>query len=118
MPEESRRIATERLKWSLSYQKKHGIVSGAARELPAGMADRVAGHLQARLPDPPDVRLRADRPAADEGGRIYVLEANPNPQLARGEDFAESAGRAGIDYGALLQRILNLGLRFAPSAAG
>jgi D-alanine-D-alanine ligase len=34
MPEESRPIATERLKWSLTYQKKHAIVSGPARELP------------------------------------------------------------------------------------
>ncbi len=118
MPEESRRIATERLKWSLSYQKKHGIVSGEAKDLPPGMAERVQAICKrayrillmsgyARI----DLRL-------EEGGRIYVLEANPNPQLARGEDFAESASRAGIDYGALLQRILSLGLRFAPSAAG
>jgi len=41
-----------------------------------------------------------------------VLEANPNPQLAYGEDFAESAERAGLDYDALLQQILNLGLRW------
>jgi hypothetical protein len=27
----------------------------------------------------------------DEQGRAYVLEANPNPNLAYGEDFAESA---------------------------
>jgi D-alanine-D-alanine ligase len=118
MPEESRRIATERLKWSLSYQKKHGIVSGEAKDLPAGMAERVQATCKrayrillmsgyARI----DLRL-------DEAGRIYVLEANPNPQLARGEDFADSAHRAGLDYGALLQRILRLGLRFEPSAAG
>ena len=53
-----------------------------------------------------------------EAGEIYVLEANPNPQLARGEDFAESAKRVGIDYGALLQRIVSLGLRFEPGSAG
>ena len=45
---------------------------------------------------------------------MYVLEANPNPQLAYGEDFAESAERAGIDYPDLLQRIVNLGLRWRP----
>src|SRR6476620_10395411 len=33
MPEGSRRIATDRVKWSVKYQKKYGIDSGAAREL-------------------------------------------------------------------------------------
>jgi len=39
-----------------------------------------------------------------------VLEANPNPQLANGEDFADSAARAGMSYGDLLQAIINLAL--------
>ena len=51
----------------------------------------------------------------DAEGRLYVLEANPNPQLARGEDFADAAAAAGIEYGALLQRILQLGLQWEPN---
>ena len=43
LPEEARRIATERLKWSLSYQKKHGIASGAAKDLPSPSCGRSAG---------------------------------------------------------------------------
>jgi len=42
-------------------------------------------------------------------GEVYVLEANPNPQLAYGEDFAESAERAGLHYAELLERIVRLG---------
>jgi D-alanine-D-alanine ligase len=49
---------------------------------------------------------------------VYVLEANPNPQLAYGEDFAESAERGGIDYGELLQRIVNYGLRWRADRLG
>jgi D-alanine-D-alanine ligase len=49
------------------------------------------------------------------GGDIYVLEANPNPDVARGEDFADSAKAAGIQYGPLLQRIVNLGLSWSPA---
>ena len=30
-----------------------------------------------------------------EDGKLFVIEANPNPQLAQGEDFAESARHAG-----------------------
>ena len=44
-----------------------------------------------------------------EEGRVYVLEANPNPNLEFGEDLAESAHTAGVSYETLLQRILSLG---------
>jgi D-alanine-D-alanine ligase len=52
------------------------------------------------------------RLAAD--GRIFVIEANPNPQLAQGEDFAESAKRAKVSYAELLERIMALGLQWQP----
>ncbi len=54
----------------------------------------------------------------DANGKFYLLEANANPQLAFGEDFAESAERAGLKYEELLQRILNVGLRWHPERAG
>ena len=118
MPEEHRKIATERLKWSLTYQKKHGIVSGEAKDLPDGIAARLQVICKrvyrslmqtgyARI----DLRL-------SEAGQLYVMEANPNPQLARDEDFAQAARAAGLEYGALLQRILSLGLRFEPTRVG
>ncbi len=49
-----------------------------------------------------------------EDGRLYVLEANPNPQIARGEDFADSAAKAGVRYEQLLQKLLALGLSYDP----
>ncbi len=54
----------------------------------------------------------------DTDGRVYVLEANPNPQLAYGEDFAESAEHAGVTYEQLLQRIINTGLAWRPERQG
>jgi len=54
----------------------------------------------------------------DIEGRFFVLEANANPQLAFGEDFAESAERTGLRYDELLQRILNVGLKWRPEQAG
>jgi D-alanine-D-alanine ligase len=118
MPEDARKIATERLKWSLTYQKKHGIVSGPARELPEGLARRIQEVCKrvyqilylsgyARI----DLRLA-------ESGEIFVIEANPNPQIARGEDFADAAAAAGLEYGPLLQQIVNLGLAWEPSQGG
>ncbi|MGH9766372.1 MAG: hypothetical protein ACREAB_02975 [Blastocatellia bacterium] len=49
-----------------------------------------------------------------ENGRIYVLEVNPNPQIARQEDFADSAEHCGVRYKALLQKIMTLGMRYDP----
>ena len=44
-------------------------------------------------------------------GTFYFLEANPNPELANYEELAESAKQVGLSYEALIQRILNMGLR-------
>ena len=54
----------------------------------------------------------------DESGKPYVIEANPNPQLGYGEDFAESAERAGVSYQQLIQGILLTGLQWRPGRRG
>ena len=40
-------------------------------------------------------------------GEAIVIEANPNPSLAREDDFAQSAATAGTDYDTLIQKILD-----------
>src|SRR5436305_5091812 len=47
MPEGSKRIATDRVKWSVRYQKKYGIDSGPARDLADGQAEKIQ-HLRNR----------------------------------------------------------------------
>jgi D-alanine-D-alanine ligase len=118
MPEDQRKIATERLKWSLSYQRKRGIVSAEAQDLPEGALAQIHGICKrvyrnlmlsgyARI----DLRL------SDTQG-VYVMEANPNPELAKSEDFAQSAKAAGLEYAELLQRIVTLGLGWEPTLLG
>ena len=118
MPEGAHRIATERVKWSTAYQQKHGIRCGKARLQRAGMeeymqflAKRVFHLLQMNGYGRIDIRL-------DEDGQPWVLEANANPQLAYGEDFAESAHHDGVPYEALLRQILNVGLQWKADRAG
>src|SRR3989441_9881239 len=41
MPEGARHIATDRVKWSVKYQKKYGIDSGPATDLPEGKAEGI-----------------------------------------------------------------------------
>jgi D-alanine-D-alanine ligase len=113
MPSDSVPIATRRVKWDQRYQKRHGIRTGHATDLgdTTRRIERICKRLYrilglngyARI----DLRLTPD-------GRIFVLEANPNPNIAYGEDFAESAHKAGVTYAPLLQRIVNLGLRYTP----
>jgi len=117
MPDRARRIASERVKWNEAYREKHGITTGPA-DLPAHLIQQVQ-HLCKRVFRTLDLSgyARIDL-RLDAEGRIHVLEANPNPQLAHGEDFAEAAEHAGITYESLLQRILGLGLRWRPGLAG
>ena len=47
-----------------------------------------------------------------DDGQAYLLEANPNPQIMYGEDFAESAEHDGVSYAKLLEKIINLGRKY------
>ncbi len=117
MPENTWRIATERVKWSAKYQQKHGIETDEAK-LANGQADRIR-NIARRVYRALDLSGYARIDARmDAEGRVFIIEANPNPQLACGEDFAESAKRAGISYGALLDAIVALGLRWVPDRTG
>ncbi|HEX4025499.1 MAG TPA: hypothetical protein VHX52_12490 [Steroidobacteraceae bacterium] len=112
MPESLSAIATRKVKWDRSYQRRYEITTCAATELAPGVMqtlDRLsrriyrALHLSgyARI----DFRVRAD-------GSVFMLEANANPNLTREEDFAESARAAGVSYRELLERIMQLGCKY------
>jgi D-alanine-D-alanine ligase len=105
-------IATSKVKWDVEYQKKRGIVYGPAKEVPEKLlplieriCKRTYRHLNlsgyARI----DLRLTDD-------GTVYVLEANPNPELSYGGEFGDAAEAAGYSYEKLLQKIIGLGLRY------
>jgi D-alanine-D-alanine ligase len=103
-------IATERVKHDPDYQERRGILQGPAENMsPAvtakihNIAKRICSTLEldgyARI----DFRL-------DKEGTPYFIEANPNPEIASGEEFAQSALHDGIEYPELLNRILALGM--------
>ncbi len=111
-PEGMPQIATARVKWDTEYQKKLGIKTHEAQGLTAATEQKILTTCKrvynslslsgyARL----DLRLSPE-------GEVHVLEANPNPNLSFGEDFAESAEKDGISYDELLQKIITLGLNY------
>lgn len=106
-------IATERLKHNIEYQKKRGVEDGPAADLPSVVVSRIRSMVKrtcsileldgyARI----DLRL-------DKDGIPYFIEANPNPEIAKSEELAQSAFHDGFTYQELLDRILWLGLRRA-----
>jgi D-alanine-D-alanine ligase len=113
MPDTNWRIATERVKWSVKYQKRHGIDTAVA-QLPNGVAAAIQ-HLAKRTYRALDLSgyARIDF-RMDAAGKAYVIEANANPQLAEAEDFAQSAKRTKMSYSRLLERIMALGLQWQP----
>lgn len=105
-------IATRKVKWDRNYQERLGVETGPAKDLTESTKKQISRICKrvykaldmsgyARM----DLRMRAD-------GKVFVLEANANPNLSYGEDFAESAEIGGISYEDLLSKILGQGLRY------
>jgi D-alanine-D-alanine ligase len=109
--EAASKIATAKVKFDVKYQEERGILQGAATDLPPEIYKRIQNLTRricktleldgyARI----DFRLSAD-------GVPYFLEANPNPEIARHEVFAEAAAHDGMKYSEMLRRIIALGIQ-------
>jgi D-alanine-D-alanine ligase len=112
MPEGVAHIATAKVKWDHDYQVRNGISTRVAKDLPVGLEEhlpRLCKRIYRLLSLSGYARLDF---RMNNEGKVYLLEANPNPNLAYGEDFAESANQGGVAFEELLQRIVNLGFRY------
>lgn len=105
------KVATERVKWDLAFQKRHGLKWRAAAALTPELEQRIH-RISKRI-----YRLlcvdgcgRIDFRLSEEG-ELFFLEANPNPDVGRGAELASAAAVAGLEYPQLLQRLLTLGMR-------
>ncbi len=98
-------IATSRVKWNKEYRDKWKIGYGFA-QLSDELAARISRvckkvyrllkiHDFGRI----DIRVTPEN-------KIIILEANPNPDLAYGEDVAEAASKGGLEYRVLIDRIV------------
>src|SRR4029077_9483771 len=111
VPPDEPKIATYRAKWDEGYRKRWGLQNRFAN----GLDPALVAHIEqtckriyrlltidgyARI----DLRLTPDN-------KVYFIEANPNPHLAADEDFAQSAGKAGLAYPQLIDRIVRLGMK-------
>lgn len=111
MPPDVPKIATYSAKWNEEYRKRWGLKNQFAEDLDPALVARIEQMCKriyrlltidgyARI----DLRLTSDN-------QVYFIEANPNPILAEDEDFAQAAGKAGLTYPQLIERIIRLGMR-------
>ncbi len=107
---EESRIATFKVKWSMEHRLARGITNRIAKDLPKELQERLAdaavrAYRAAGLRDYGriDVRLAHD----DE---IYLVEANPNPYLADGEDLAWAAEEGGHLYPQFIEKIVEMAI--------
>ena len=116
MPKGMWRIVTYRSKWEDGSDEDLGAAPLCPARLPAGVAAQlrkiavsawriVGGTGYGRV----DLRI-------DERGRPWILEVNANPDFSPTAGFARMARVAGIDYGALVRQICELGLQRAREA--
>ena len=110
VPPDEPKIATYKAKWDEEYRKRWGLQNQFAAGLDPALARNIAQTCKriyrlltidgyARL----DLRVTSSN-------EVYFIEANPNPILAKDEDFAQSACKAGFSYPQLIERIIRLGL--------
>jgi len=106
-------IATAHVKHNPDYQRRRGIYQQRAEDLPDAIREHIIRTTRriARILDLDgynriDYRLSAD-------GKLYFLEANPNPEIAQSEEFASAAEETGLSYEQLIEKIVRLGLKRA-----
>ncbi|MEM6729987.1 MAG: ATP-grasp domain-containing protein [Myxococcota bacterium] len=113
LPDNAVRIATSAVKWDDEYRHRNNVRTRAANldEEVEKRLHQIARRIYRRLGLSGYARLDF-RMTPD--GTPYLLEANPNPNIARDDEFALSAKRVGISYPRLLGRIMRLGIALGP----
>jgi D-alanine-D-alanine ligase len=110
VPEDGAKFATFRAKWDMEYRKRWGIRNQFAKDLPKeliGKINKVCKKVFKLLYLKGYGRI--DLRLTDEN-EIVILEANPNPFIARDEDYGLSAKKGGVEYSKLIQSIVNFGI--------
>jgi len=112
-------IVTERAKWDTAYQRAHGVAYGPAGRLTRAAKTRLAATARAAARALGVEELARVDLRLSPRGRPWVIEVNPNPDLLSRGELALGALRVGLDYDALLARLLQRALkRSGPAARG
>ena len=108
---EDARVATYKAKWDDNYRERWGIKSVYAGKLAGGVEDEISDvckrayralNICSYLRF--DIRVTPDR-------KVYIIEPNANPCIAKIDEVAQSAMKVGISYDQLIKKIVMLAFR-------
>ncbi|MFH1141574.1 MAG: D-alanine--D-alanine ligase [Chloroflexota bacterium] len=102
------RILTYASKWlpeDLAYQATVPVCPAPVRQAVWARIKELALAAHSAVGAPPYARVDF---RTDERGRLYVIEVNPNPDLSPDTGMAIQADSAGMEYGGLIEAILDL----------
>lgn len=111
-PADRPRIASWQAKWGEDGEGSGAEYAGTKSIFPENLDADLARRMQRvaveafdalRLRDYARIDLRVS-----EAGEIYVIEVNPNCYLERESEFARAAHKGGLEYEALIARIVDL----------
>jgi D-alanine-D-alanine ligase len=111
-PADRPKIASWEAKWGDDGAGAGAEFAGTRSVFPEGLDDELTARIRKiavdafhalRLRDYGRIDLRVT-----DAGEIYVIEVNPNCYLERESEFARAAARHGLEYDALIARILEL----------
>lgn len=98
-------IYSSRAKWNENYRERKGIDTQRAK-LESGLEEKIIkvckkAYKALNLSGYARIDLRLT-----PSGKIFILEANPNPNIASDDEFAKSALAQGISYSELIESLI------------
>jgi len=111
-PKDLPKIASWAAKWGDDGDEKGAEFAGTESVFPTDLSEELSERIKKvaidafqalRLRDYARVDLRVT-----DSGKIYVIEVNPNCYLEQKSEFATAAKKEGIEYPALINRIIEL----------
>jgi len=105
------RIATYKAKWDKQYREKWGLENVFPSKLAEGVAQEL-GEICKRAYRVLNMQSYARFDVrVTQSGRTFIIEANANPNLAKSDEVAQSAEKAGISFDKLIQKIVKLAFK-------
>jgi D-alanine-D-alanine ligase len=111
-PEGMARIASWEAKWGDAGDASGAEFEGTRAVIATGLGEELENRIREVCVDAFNALQLHDYGRVDmritDQGEIYILEVNPNCYLEKASEFAMAAADAGLDYQALINRIVEL----------
>ena len=111
-PADRPKIASWEAKWGDDGEGSGAEFAGTKSIFPENLAPELLEKMQRAAVDSFDALRLRDYARIDlrvtDAGEVYVIEVNPNCYLERESEFSRAAAKSGLEYPALIERIIEL----------